>query len=77
LRLDHDQSRILIADCDGNLHVFPVLTSVLKTMREQGLLQESAEDIRHSKLQGVTLKSTEKGNARADMIRRIGIVEHR
>ena len=72
LRSTHHQSRILITDCEGEQHVFPILTSTLSEMLRLGWLQPSGDDgISCTRLQGTILKITSKGNFRAEFLRKI------
>lgn len=72
LRNTEVESRILITDCEGNQHVFRILTTVLRQMLQDRLLRVQSDGVTCTRLQGTILKSTEKGNARAAMIRRLG-----
>jgi hypothetical protein len=71
-RATHEQSRIIIVDCEGEQHVFEVLTSILEILLTAGYLHEKTDGIKCTKLQGATLKSTDRGNDRAAII-----IEHR
>lgn len=72
LRATHVQSRILITDCDGNQHVFAVLTSVLHRMLGIDWLYEVTDGVSCTQLQGTILKPTPKGNAWAAQLRQLG-----
>lgn len=69
---DGIESRILITDCDGEIHAFPVLTSVLESLLEYEQARKVQDDLRCGRLNGTTVKLTEKGNARAAMLRKLG-----
>jgi hypothetical protein len=67
------ESRILITDCEGVQHVFRVQTSALQKLLELGFLKRMEPDgLTCTKLQGVILKTTERGNAHAAMLREVG-----
>ena len=68
----HRESRILIIDCEGEQHVFPVVTKVLTDMLGFNLAQIISDGVSCTRLQGNILKLTERGNARAALIRRLG-----
>ena len=71
-KLDYE-SRILITDCEGEQHVFRVLTSALQNLLQAGLVcSQEPGGLTCTKLQGTILKTTQKGNTHAAMLRKVG-----